>query len=266
MLSQHGGQNARKIMVDPFESSKRKLVRAKQHIYDFESCFRTFKDEYPCIKISEPDVNCPENIVHKLRLTKPVPESLDLIAADVVNNLRTVLDQAIYGVSIASGHTISHAKFPFSGDVTEFERAVQGKAKYLPQEILALLRTFKSYKGGNDLLCALNDWCNTDKHALVSAVETCGVRTHTRVQATGFMSTPTNPVWDRAKHEIELFTVSPHTEKFEYDFNIYIFVSFDQIEVIRGKEAITVLYAMAAEVERILMAIEAEAMRIGLVN
>lgn len=76
---------------DPFESAKRKLVRAKQHIYNFESCFRTFLDGKPYEQITEPDIDCPENIVHKLRLIKPVPETLDLIASDIVNNLRTVL-------------------------------------------------------------------------------------------------------------------------------------------------------------------------------
>jgi hypothetical protein len=252
---------------DPFESAKRKLVRAKQHIYDFESLLRTFKDERPYKIISEPDPNCTEKVIHKLRLTKPIPESLDLISSDVVNNLRAVLDQVLYAVAIASRHSISYAKYPFAGDTVAFERALKWKAKYLPQEIIALLREFKSYKGGNDLLCALNDWCNTDKHALLSAVETGVATARARMEGVGFVQMPANsPTWDRSKHEIELFTTSPDTENFQYDISFGIFVSFDQIEVIRDKEAIGVLYAMSSEVERILMAIEAETWRLGFVK
>jgi len=253
-------------MTDPFESPKRKLVRAKQHIYDFESCFRTFRDGNPYVQIAEPDADVPDNVVHKLQLAKPLPSSLDLIAADIVNNLRTVLDQAVYAVAIASGHDITHASFPFRETPVEFERAVAGKSNYLPQEILALLRTFKSYKGGNDLLRALNDWCNADKHALLSVAETATVRIHTKVQSTGFMSIPTTPTWDRGKHQIVLFTTGPSTEKLEYDMSFSLFVFFDQIEAIRGKEAISVFYAMAAEVQGILLALEAECERLGFVK
>jgi hypothetical protein len=220
--------------------------------------------ENPYEESAEPDAQCPQNTVHKIRLTRPIPDRLDVIAADAVNNLRAALDQAIYAIAAAAGSTISHAKFPFSGTAADLERAVAGKSTYLPQDILALLRTFQTYKGGNDLACALNDWCNIDKHALIVPAENAALHMRTSIHGTGFFSAPTKPSWDRSRHEIIMFTFGPLTEDVHYDFDFLFFISFDEIEAIRGREAIEVLYAMAGEVERILMALEAEAGRIGL--
>jgi hypothetical protein len=251
-------------MTDPFLSSKRKLARAKEHIGDFKARFDAFTNEHPYEQVVELDPNNPYQKIHKIRLTKPIPECLDVIAADAVANLRAVLDQALYAVALASGHTISHAKFPFKGNPDDFERAVRGKSEYLPPDILSLLRKFKSYKGGNDFLCALNDWCNADKHALLTPAGTGAVRLLFSIHTTdGFFSAPDPHVWDRSNNEIVMFTTGVETKEPKYEFAFSLYVSFDQIEVIRGKPAVGVLNTFAGIVEGILMAIEAETMRLG---
>jgi hypothetical protein len=83
---------------------------------------------------------------------------------------------------------------------------------------------------------------------------------------TGFFSTPEALTWDRTKNEIILFTTGPETENIEYDFDVHIFVTFDNIEIVLGKPAVGVLYAFAGEVESILMALEAECRRLGFVK
>ena len=72
----------------------------------------------------------------------------------------------------------------------------------------------------------------------------------TSMRATGFASAPNPPVWDRANNEIVIFkTSTTHTEQFGYDFNFFFCVSFDQIEIIRGKQAVGVLNTFAGIVE-----------------
>ena len=51
---------------------------------------------------------------------------------------------------------------------------------------------------------------------------------------------------------------------FQYDFDISFFVAFGEIDAIGGQPAICLLAAIAGEVNRIVLAVEAEAKRIGL--
>src|SRR5258708_11274502 len=98
-------------MADPFESSRRKLARAKQHVGDFKGHFDAFTNENPYEQVVELDPNNPYQKIHKIRLTKSIPACLDVIAADAVTNLRAVLDQALYAVALASGQPTDHVSF-----------------------------------------------------------------------------------------------------------------------------------------------------------
>lgn len=253
-------------MADPFDSSKRTLARAKEHIRNLEEQFRLFHDEHPYRRVFHPDHER-NLVVIAIALTKKIPETFDNIAFDAVSNLRAALDQAVYAVALASGHSISHAAFPFGGTIEDSERALSRKAKYLPQEILALLRTFQAYKGGNDLLCTLNDICNRNKHAILTAVGMTGVRTRGSFNSSagGFMSVPENPVWDSVKNEIVIATVGPDTH-FDYDVDFGFAITFAEVQAVKGEEAIALLNKMAGIVEGVVLAIEAEFRRLGFVK
>ncbi len=51
----------------------------------------------------------------------------------------------------------------------------------------------------------------------------------------------------------------------DYDLNFSFFVAFGEVESVRDQPAIPVLNAAASEVERIILAIETESRRIGLI-
>src|SRR5208283_1214386 len=136
-------------MTDPFDSSRRKLARARNNLANLKRCVLTYWNQQ-CLQVirSEPDPKNPENTVYKLRvLEKAIPDSFSEISGNIVGDLRAVLDHAIYGVAIASGRKNPlNAYFPFSRSAINFEANLKGRCADVPKEIYPLLRSFKPYK------------------------------------------------------------------------------------------------------------------------
>jgi len=247
-------------MSDIFHSSKYVIERAKHHITDFERQVKEFIEINPYSVIAEIDPDTSYE-VHKIKLVKPMPVHLPGIAFDTVNNLRSALDQAVFALNFGKGGRF--AAFPFASDATHFESAVKGRCKNLPKEIVDLIRTFQPYKGGNDLLWALNEVCNTDKHAIICPVAFAS--TSISINGTigsGFLM-PAR-AWDRAKNEMELFRQHQGGVT-DADFKITYFIAMQDVEFIHGKPANTVLRAFMRVVEGIVLALEAEARRLKLI-
>jgi hypothetical protein len=69
------------------------------------------------------------------------------------------------------------------------------------------MESLKPYLGGNDALWALNKFCNSNKHKIVSpAVITTAEFTAEFIKTKGFVSMRP-PIWDSEKNEMELFRV-----------------------------------------------------------
>lgn len=257
-------------MADPFSSARRKLARAKIHIEDLKNRIITFEQSNPYEVVSEPDPDKPQEIVHKMRRTKPLPETSE-IAGDAINNLREALDHTAYAVAFPPRR---HCHFPFGSDAANFEISAQGNCKHVPQEIISLFRAFKPYKGGNDSLWALNQICRANKHTVLTSIginsRWTGKFPFSRLEVLEGITEPFWMVyppimWDRSKQEVVLARGSPNNPHLQYEVSITTFVCFDDVEVVRGQEAVAVLDHLVGIVERILMATEAEARRIGLI-
>jgi hypothetical protein len=158
-------------MADPFESSRLKIARAKQHVKDLETGIQSFIGSEPYECVSEADPNDADRFHHKINLVKPLPKGLAVFAGEASNCLREALDNSGYALAAATGKPDSRScAFPFSGSSADFERSARGRCKDLRDGIFALLRRFKPYKGGNDLLWALNGICNVNKHRMLVPV------------------------------------------------------------------------------------------------
>jgi hypothetical protein len=72
------------------------------------------------------------------------------------------------------------------------------------------------------------------------------------------------PKWDAEKNEMIMFVVGPDS-KVDYNFNLSYSIVFGNVDKVAGCEIFSALTAMAGEVERIVLAIEKEAQRIGLI-
>jgi hypothetical protein len=251
-------------MSDPFHSSKYCIARARQHVSDLKRQVVEFIKTEPYTFVMEVDPSTCEE-VHKLKLTKPMPVALPGIAFDAANNLRSSLDQAIHSVILlATGKEIRNAFFPIARTESEFENTVKGRLKELPKEILDLIRALKPYEGGNIPLLALNALSNTNKHAFITPVAIAsGKEMHFKGTVRG--NTLINvPVWDRAKNEMELIR-QPVGSAYEVDIKFTYFVAMCDVEFVDGAPIDAVFKKLVGVVEGIIMAIEAEARRLGLV-
>jgi hypothetical protein len=250
-------------MPDPFYSSHCKIEWAKKHLTELITKIAVYVKENPCESVVEPDLDKPDQMIQKICLVRPVPYDISMIAGDVVDNLRAALDHAVYAIAIASGRSnIVNAYFPFAGSAARFENCLNGRCADVPKEIYPLLRGFKPYKGGNNLLVALNQTCNRNKHALLIPFPFIAKVTNGHLSGTGFI-VPPHHIWNGAKNEIILFTENIGSQRDGY-FDTEFLITFPEIETIDNREpAVAVLNKFVNEVERILLALESESRRLG---
>lgn len=257
-------------MTDIFESSKLRFSRANEHILIFEERQRAFLKAKEWSDIIERDTDG-ANYLHKARFIKPFPgDDFAIIASEAIEHLRATLDHAAYAVAVASGKiNPKHAYFPFASDETELPKVITGRCKDIPTNITTLFASFQPYKGGDDLLYALNSVCIANKHRKLTQMDIIPDIIINRLRATSIRGpvnvTVPQVVWDRGKNEITWLIVPANpTPLIDRNVIITLNIAFDNI--IGGKTALAVLNDMASIVERILLATEAEARRIGLIT
>jgi len=252
-------------MTDIFQSSNLRLLNANGHINNLHKKIKAFIDTKPYNHIIEPDSEG-INQLHKIKFTEPLPDEFATIAADAVDNLRSALDQIWYAIAIVSEaiKPSREANFPFADNLTKFERILIKGCKNFPKDILAHLRSFQPYKGGNDLLWALNRICAANKHRMLAPIGILvgGIQINKMTfRGTGGIPFPT---WDRTKHEIIYAIVGPNGN-IEYDINIIFDIAFNEVEIVSGQPVIAVLRNLATIVKNIIINLETEIMRLGYV-
>jgi hypothetical protein len=254
-------------MTASLASSKYSIKHAKRRIDEFKSEVEKFLGGKPSPYAHVVDVNAERTEdTHKLKLVRSVPDELPGIAMDLLNALRSALDQTGHACAVAVGKTGNKAKFPFGQTEIDVQHRRDPKAGsvQLPKEIFDLMASFKPYKGGNNLLWALNNLANTKKHEIIvpaAVYVDSGDFVLPGDVAIAFATWP--PRWDRVKNEMILFRV-PHGHKQKYNFKYAMTVLLQNIEGIAEQPAVSVFSAMAAEAERIVLAVEAEARRLGI--
>lgn len=259
-------------MTDSLESSRYSVEHAKRRIRELDTEILAFGQTNPYIQVVEHDADTGEQ-VYKIKLIKPLPVSLKGIAFDAIINLRAALDNAGYSIAIAAGTRGKDGHYPFGGNYNDAQSCIKRRSKDIPREIFDVMLASKPYKGGNDLLWALNKLSNTRKHEIIIPMVAAsgpfeitvgGGSGHNIFRATGPVSLG-GRTWNRTKNELEYMRFG-HGSQVDIDanFSFTFFIAFSKVDVVDGQPAIGVLDAMTGEVERILMAIEDEAKRIGI--
>ncbi|GBF25366.1 hypothetical protein MnTg02_00397 [bacterium MnTg02] len=254
-------------MTDPFYSPKRRVRRAKKHFGDLAVEIDAFCKSDPCADVVELDDDGLQRM-HKFKLIKPLPESLADITVDALGNMRSALDQAGYVTAVASGCADpKRAYFPFASSAADLENVIKGRCKDIPQDIVTLFRTFQPYKGGDDLLWALNRIRTANEHRIITGVGLSSGGMHMLIDTMtmgpgGFIGAPR---WNSAKQELVYAVTKPGTE-FSYKGQFSFHIAFGDIEVIGGQEILTVLNSLLSKVEGIVLATEAESKRIGIIT
>lgn len=206
---------------------------------------------------SDPDE--PRHEIHKIRFERGIPENLIDEVGEAVHQVRSALDNACFAIASATcgNPTPLHAHFPFGGTSVEFENNMRGRCKDVPEKLFPIFRAFKPYKGGDDVLWALNRVAIADKHTLlrVELASQLGNVTGTG----GIRKLLVNPSWDSAKNEIEIGTFIKNSGV-HYKAEIGLTIAFDKIDVIEGEPIPKVLDYWVDKADRIISALEAAAL------
>ena len=264
-------------MVDIFRDAHRSLARGRELIGELNTRFATFVNAKPYAPAVEADSNGTHNIYKIKLLNASAIDGFTSIAADAGQNLRDVLDKAVYVIAVSIGHAKPwQVTFPFAarcdtGAGDDLENQIKGRLNGLPAELHTLVRSFKPYKGGNITLWALNEIANAKKHRVTVEAGVVGTPTISNMQIIGTRNVGPSALlqigphnWDSVKQEMVIARV-PREAHVDYgNMKFRFFIAFDKLEFLNGQPAVTVLNVMASEVDRILMAIEAECSRIGL--
>jgi hypothetical protein len=258
----------RLLRSESFKSSWVKIERAKKHILDLDREVQAFLDDDPWEQISHPDPNVPKRTVHKIRLSKTLPDLIPAIIGDATNNLRASLDHATFAiaecVALKNGSAVGEVYFPFSGKDTRFESNLNGRCKNIPDEIRSIFRGLRPYPGGNKTLWSLNEICSRDKHKIVTPIAIGAFSMGYSSIGDGYFSAVDDPVWDRHKKEIEFMTVGTDSDS-TYKYNFRMFVAFTEIESVDGRPVVSVIRKMASHVEIVVSTLEQASRDLGLI-
>ena len=95
--------------------------------------------------------------VHTVQFGKPLSPKLPVLMRKAVGSLRSALDQAVYASAITLGSRgrLVSTNFPFADTAQGLEGEIKRKCRDVAPEIVALLRAFQPYQGGNVTLWTL---------------------------------------------------------------------------------------------------------------
>ena len=246
---------------NPFASPRSRWKRGKEHAAKLKKRSDSFFKTVPRDTVREKEPNGFELL--KFKIEKPLPEVCTHYAAEALEALRSALDQTGYAAAVVSGVAKpKNAKFPFGDTAPDVDNDIRRGCRDLPPDIQALFRSFKPYKGGNDILWALNKLRNATHTTLIPVGTTVGgIHIHNMAIA-GPIQIPA-PKWDSEKNEMIFARGMLPGTKLEYDLDFRLFVAFEDVQPVGQMPAINGLMSMVAEVKRVMDASEAGCRKLG---
>jgi hypothetical protein len=154
-------------MLAPFQASRLKIARARQHTEELRTAVAAFLDTKPYqVAVETPseyrDLACKALVV---RVRKPVPPELSAIIGDVIHNLRTALDLLANDLVRLAGKNPKEVYFPFARSEDELSEQIKRRNfDRAGPDAVALLKQLCPYKGGNVALRTIHDLDIQDKH------------------------------------------------------------------------------------------------------
>lgn len=150
-----------------------KILRAQKHIADVASETSRFLATRPyCVTTRrQPDTN---KLVYYVASVRPVPQSLSLIAGDVIQNLMSALDHLAYQTvcndTADNPPNPSGIYFPIGEDAQDYARRRKSRMQGAKPASLAAIDALAPYRGGNELFWRLYRLNNIDKHRTLLTV------------------------------------------------------------------------------------------------
>lgn len=244
-----------------------KIKRADAQIPQLHADIRAFFDSCDYEIVSNINAKGTEE-VWKYRLISKIPIDFAIRCGEILHNLRTPLDHLACAIAFKHSGGFKQTYFPFGADQDIFEHEVLRKAKKLPPEAVAMIRSLKPYKGGNDLLWYLHDLNRSDKHTPILATElgkqwdmrmlageeggrvlVIGSRHGQHLVTGGYVPEIGDPA--SADDGMEFLTTTPGT-KWHADIKPTFHIKFRNAESISGRTAVANLSHMCGLVKTIL--------------
>jgi hypothetical protein len=155
-------------MIAPFEASRLKIERAREHLQELEIAVDAYFSAKPSVIVverfpgMEPHWQTQAWIA---RIRQPVPHMLSTVIGDVVHNLRTALDLLACDLVRIAGRTTKQVYFPFCETAAELPSKIKDRNLHRAgQDVVREIESLKPYKGGNTALRAIHDMDVADKH------------------------------------------------------------------------------------------------------
>lgn len=251
-------------MPDAFDSPREVLDRARDHINDLDARIKRFIERKPYTLIVDYDSNTGQD-VHKLRFA-PLPGKFAAIAKDAFSNLRDALDHSVYAsaVTLFPERQNRRTGFPFAPTGLDVNTRLDRDLIDVPAGLRMFLENLQPHQTGNQTLWGLNQTRNTKTHRMLVPLGSASMGNMTHLRA----ATIIGPYelgyhrWDASKNEAEFLRVG-RGSKLNYEVHGTFDVIFGDIDVFSGAPVIASLHTIASEVERILLAIEAETVRLS---
>jgi hypothetical protein len=159
------------IMHNVFEGPRLKIRRAQDHVNSLKIAIDDYFARDPwAILLQRNNKTGGYRLVLKGR--EQVPADFSLIFGDAVHNFRTALDILANDAVRATGAVPKKVYFPFGQDAQGFEDQLIEKMKQAPENVRAIIRSFKPFTGGNETLRAMHDLDIGDKHIALMNVNT----------------------------------------------------------------------------------------------
>ena len=233
-----------------------KIQRAKDHIADVREHVIKFLASNPWEMFTEAGPGNAEECI-KVRATVEPPGEIAIICGEAIYALRSSLDQLACALAVQNGYSDpSDTYFPFAGSKPEFEAAVnRKKTSKLSPDAVSLIDSLQPYKGGNDLLWALNRLANTDKHRMLipMAAANLGAQLQLTGRPLGTMehTFKVPRKWQLLEPDATIF-IYPAGMQFNGEITVLTDISFRGVAPVAGQPVVAVLEQLADLTEGII--------------
>jgi len=250
--------------------AKAKIHRAKAQIENFDREVETFLNTNGYDVTSELNLDKSER-VWRFRLRTRDTTALSVLAGEIGHNLRSSLDNLVCEIAEQYSGRRDRTYFPFGKSVDILETEITRKTKDLPSDAVDMIRQLRPYKSGNDLLWAIHELNRDDKHPGLHPIATgqgmilskiavydgplfiIGSRHGQHLVVEGYK--PKFFAVETMSEDYEFATSAPHAKVY-IEGKPTFYVAFREIEVLKGKSAVTSLHQMRDLVEGIFLTFE----------
>jgi len=240
-----------------------KIDRSKQLKKELQEELNLFFTSQP-YRINTKTAPISKRLIYFVTKADKVPEEISLITGDIIQNLRSALDQFAYQLyikSLWSGKNEHNVYFPIADSFEQYTIKTEG----LAHKAKKIIDTIKPYKEGNNTLWQIHKLNNIDKHRLLvtvgSSFRSLDIGTHMITgmrEAFPNLNIPSLSAFIRPADNLfplkigdELFVDSPNAKvnpelKFQFD------VVLNEPDIIKGAPLIETIQTMIDTVDQLV--------------